>query len=335
MARQVSRAASVEGRLSTCATTSPSGPGHRDHPALHLGPRRRQLPHRGHRQVVEAEQAELSPGRVLGRLRRDRHAGPAAQPGEGDLATLVCRDDLGAVAGYLAVVEAVRQHEHVGGEPVAAEMAALPDVCRAGRRERPRERPAAQRAAGVVATVRAHEVRRAGGGLADGAVPRGGQQVGVGGAGRPPQALPARAAVGVGPPPAGVGEPVTRTADQQQPHVLGARPLGQQRRNLGVEAGLRQRLATPRAGLLDQHPALGRRRGRHRGVAAGQGPHRAAAVVEAPERTGRDVRTHSPHRVRERLIGRSRMHRHGFHRARRPGCARRAAPRRERWRSTR
>ena len=39
---------------------------------------------------------------------------------------------------------------------------------------------------------------------------------------RPPQPLAAGPAVGVGPPAAGVGQPAARTADQQQPHVLGA-----------------------------------------------------------------------------------------------------------------
>ena len=40
---------------------------------------------------------------------------------------------------------AVRQDDDVGGEPVAAEVTALPDVHGAGRRHGPGQRPSAQR----------------------------------------------------------------------------------------------------------------------------------------------------------------------------------------------
>ena len=53
-----------------------------------------------------------------------------------------------------------RQHQHVGREPVPADVAALPDPARADLVQRRGHRAAAQRAAGVVLAVRADEVER-------------------------------------------------------------------------------------------------------------------------------------------------------------------------------
>ena len=142
--------------------------------------------------------------------------------------------------------------------------------------------------------VRADEVDGPVGPFAHRAVPGRGQQVGVRRPDRPPQPLPAGPAVGVGPAAAGVGQPLAGAADQQQPHVLRPGPPGQQRGDRLVEARLGQRVASPRAGLLDEQPALGRGGGGDGGVAAGQRPHGAAAVVQpADGRAGRSVRTTS------------------------------------------
>ena len=120
--------------------------------------------------------------------------------------------------------------------------------------------------------VRADQVGRSGRRLADRSVPGGGEQVGVGGPGRPPQPLPTGPGVGVGPAGVGVGQPAARTADQQEPDVLGPRPGGERRCHRGVEAGLEQRLAAPRARLLDQQPPLRRRGGGRRRSPRGRAP---------------------------------------------------------------
>ncbi len=59
-----------------------------------------------------------------------------------------------------AVVEAVRQHQQVAGEPVAADVGDLPGLLGVRRRERLRDGPAAFGAAGVVAAVGAHREHR-------------------------------------------------------------------------------------------------------------------------------------------------------------------------------
>ena len=125
-----------------------------------------------HRQVVDAEQAELRAGVLLGGLpaggtpARPRSQGSATSP-RSCAATM-----LGAVPGHLPVVEAVREHQHVRGEPVTAQVAALPHVGGTGRRQRAGQRAPAQRAAGVVPAVRADQVGRSGRGLADRSRPR-------------------------------------------------------------------------------------------------------------------------------------------------------------------
>ena len=162
VARQVRCTASSDGRLSTVATTSPSGPAMRHRPPLDLGAGRGEPRWTSVTGRSSTPSRPSSRGRAAGRPAPPADAGPAAQPRQRHLAALVRGHQLRAVAGHLPVVEAVRQHQHVGGEPVPAQVAALPHVGRAGGRQRAGQRAPAQRAAGVVPAVRADQVGRAG-----------------------------------------------------------------------------------------------------------------------------------------------------------------------------
>jgi hypothetical protein len=295
-----------------------------DHPPLDLraGGSERLDGHDG--EIADAQQPEGLPGVVLRGLPRRRDAGPPAQPRQRHLAAFVRPHQVAAVAGHLPVVEAVRQHHHVGGEAVAAEMAALPHVHRPRRRQCPGQRPAAQRAAGVMAAVRAHQVGGPGSGLPHRAVPGGGQEIGVRGPYRPPQPLASGPAVAVRPAPPGVGQPLPGKAHQQQAHVLRPCPPGECGRHLLVEPGLAECVPPPGTGLLDQHPPLHRRGGGDDGVAPGQRAYRAPTVVEATGRAGRRLDAGRVAGAGEllahaggpgRLIGRSRVRHHGAHRA--------------------
>ena len=245
---------------------------------------------RHHREVVDAEQAQRLPRRECwaacaggGTPARPRSHGSATWPRS-------CAATRSAPSsGHLPVVEAVRQDDDVRGEPVAAQVAALPDVGGARRRQRSGQRSPAQRAAGVVAAVRADQVDRPvrAGSPTDPSQGASSRSASVD-AHRPPDALAARAAVGVGPPPARVGQPLPgrRTSSSR---TFSARD---RRASAGatvpVEARLGQRVAPPRAGLLDQHPAPGRGRRRDGGVPARQGPHRAPVLVQPAQRPDRD-----------------------------------------------
>ena len=167
---------------------------HRRRAALH----RRRPPAPSGPAIVTTQRSTSAPGGVSGRTavtgRSSSPSSPstarawcwAACPGGGTPArprshgSATCPrswapHQLRAVAGHLAVVEAVRQDDDVGREPVAAEVAALPDVRRARRRQRAGQRPAAQRAAGVVPAVGADQVDRPVGALAHRPVPRRGR----------------------------------------------------------------------------------------------------------------------------------------------------------------
>ena len=118
------------------------------------------------------------------RQRRLGHRGqpdPAAQQGADHLAGLGRRDELlRREREHPSVQEPGRQDEHVGGEPVTADVAALPDPSRPLCGERGGDRPAAQRATRVVLAVRADQVDRVRVGFAGGPVKRKLGQFGVG-----------------------------------------------------------------------------------------------------------------------------------------------------------
>ena len=269
------------------ATTVAVGPGQGHRPALDLRAGPRQL---------------VAPRRPAGRRRRAAPApprawcwaacpgagtpGPAAQPRQRHLPAAVRGDQVRAVPGHLPVVEAVRQHEHVRGEPVAAQVAALPHVRRPGRGQRP------GRAAGRAARSRrrARRACRRGRSAAaagsptepsQGAV----EQVGVGRAHRPPQALAAGPAVGVGP-------PATRTRPAGRPDAgpaAAARsPPGPGGPAAGATAASKRDSASasrphgPGCSISSQRWAGGGRG--DGGVAPGQRLHRAAAVVQPARR---------------------------------------------------
>ena len=176
----------------------------------------------------------------------------------------------------------MRQHEHVGGEPVTAEVAALPDVGRARARAAPG--PAAGRAARSRRRARrACRPGRPAGRRGSPTEPSQGavEQVGVGRAHRPPQPLAAGPAVGVGPAAPGVGQPAAGTADQQQPHVLGAGPP---RPAAGATAAS-NRDSTSASRPHGPGCSISSQRCAGDAVATGESPrrqrlHRAAAVVQ-------------------------------------------------------
>ena len=90
-------------------------------------------------------------------LQREKQA---AQPRQRHLPPLVGGHQQPAVAGHLPVVEAVRQDDDVGGEPVTADVRALPDQLRPALAQGTSHGPSAHRAAGVVLTVGADQEDR-------------------------------------------------------------------------------------------------------------------------------------------------------------------------------
>ena len=100
--------------------------------------------------------------RLLGRLHRERVGAAPAVAVEVDASRRRRREQRARVAGADApVVEAVREHDDVAGEAVAADVRRLPDAARVGLvPQRVVERPPVQRAAAVALAVRADEEER-------------------------------------------------------------------------------------------------------------------------------------------------------------------------------
>ena len=306
-AGQPARPAS-DGRLSTRRPPRrrPGRPGRP--PSARPRRRRRQRPDRAHRAGRPRRAARARRGRACwaawaagGSPARPRSQGSATCP------AACAATSSAAVAGHLPVVEAVRQDDDVRGEPVAAEVAALPDVGRARRRQRPGQRPAAQRAAGVVPAVGADQVDRARRRLAHRPVPR--QRRAARRrtrADRPPQPLRARAGCRRRPT-AGRSRPAGRrgggpAAAARSPARA---PAGQQRRHprgrTGTRAarpGPRGRAARPAASA---GPATRWRPGSRRAASACTEQRAASSRPGRPREPARRVR--SPRRPRRRPAG--------------------------------
>ena len=254
-----------------------------------------------HAHLRQGGRAEPAQGGGDGRLRHRRLGADAPQVVDADRPCEVGRHHLDRVVGVeVAVAGAAGQHEQVGGEPVAADVRALPRAvrpalgqpvrppggraprsrCRGGRGRRP---AAAARPAPVAVTVRRRPLRTRR--PASGAVT--------------PTVRDSDSAVGVtrqatGPPRAGPGpadhepqrtgrrprrrrRPSCATgsrrlapwpADQQDPGAGPARGPAQAVLDLCGDPRPAQGVDRPGAGVLDQQPAAGRRRRTDEVVAA-------------------------------------------------------------------
>ena len=123
------------------------------------------------------------------------------------------------VAGHLPVVEAVRQDDDVGREPVTAQMTALPDVRGARRRHRTGQRAA--RNAQQASWLPWAQIRKTGRSARGPTEPSQGAVRRSSAAARTDHQRPsARGGCRRGPAATGVGQPLLGAPDQQQPHVL-------------------------------------------------------------------------------------------------------------------
>ena len=243
-------------------------------------------------QRVHAERAERGAGVLLRGLHHGRVEGTAAHPPRVDPPARVgVHDAHRRVRGRAAQHEAVREEHDGRGEPAAAHVAALPHLLGVRRGQGRRHRAAADRAARVVAAVRADEVQR----LVE-ALARCVRHEWTGDLSRPDLLV---ATPGVDAEPAsrspGSGRPAG-TADEQHPSARPRRPRRQRVDVGGVEPGLREGHAPPRPGVFQQEPPLRGRRGAlprvTRGVRRVGAPHHGrAAGTTTPSRSRRRTST--------------------------------------------
>ena len=110
-------------------------------------------------EVVDCGRAEPVSGEVLGGLDDRGEDRPAAKTAGDDLGALLGGDERRCLRGLdAAVIEAVRQHEHVRRESVTSDVRALPGLLGLKTVELGGHGPATERTTGVVAAVGAHEV---------------------------------------------------------------------------------------------------------------------------------------------------------------------------------
>ncbi len=219
---------------------------------------------------LDPQVAEGPAGRILGGLLQEPVRAAAAQPGQHDPARPVLVHHLAGVQDVgPAVVDAVREQQQGGREPVAADVRALPYRRPFPPGQRRRHQPAPARAALVVAPVRAHRDHGLGRRRTRLAVHRG-QVLVRAGRFAPADRLMPGGAVHPGPPPAqpAVQPGPAGTADGDQPEAFGRGalldldPQGpvQHRRTA-------ERVRAPRAGDLEQQPAPAVGRGARHGLA--------------------------------------------------------------------
>ena len=113
-------------------------------------------------EIADPDEPGGLPDRLLGGLHGERVAAAAAEPVEDDAPRCVRGEQLVDVPGSdAAVVEPMRKHDDVAREPVAADVARLPDAVEPGAlAEGVVERASVSRAAAVALPVRADEEER-------------------------------------------------------------------------------------------------------------------------------------------------------------------------------
>src|SRR5699024_6114402 len=209
-------------------------------------------------QGVDAVVAEQRPGAVLRDLHRRRVAAATPEVARVDPALGVPGDDVGRIRRHIAaaVDKTVRQHDHRRGEPVTAQMRALPRRLRVPLGYQRRGASATDGAALVVLAVRADRDQGLVGRCARGAV-EGNLRVTVGAVHLPPpQGLLSGQGIGQCPPPTPLSGALTRTADRRHPDILRLGTPSDAAAQFGREnpGRFQQRRMPPRAGELEHEP---------------------------------------------------------------------------------